>query len=342
MGIKLLILFLLPQSFGYLWIPELSVRTDLLSHLSAGIIPDTLTDIFLNPALASNIPKNRLYFSHQAPELEYPYSRIRCIMLTNFGFNIYMKTRAHFSIKEFTDLPEKKLGIAYAQKIGNQSFGIGYLHSYNSQYLCYGVPVDSERVQSISLGILSNELINGVVTFSKARYYYTYWPAIVKTIINTGVGVKRKVNNYLFFTYISLFDTSYHYDIVIFDRLGTPLVNTYNTKVYGIGQLEYFYAYMPSRSIIKRVKAVHQVIFRLGVSFEHLFDNFSILGNFSQHIGRCVQYIERRGTNWFTFFSDYPIGLGISIKTMPLELWIRTSPYILKPDCWNLEFSFIF
>ncbi len=351
MGIKLLFLLLLwSQRPEYLWIPELSVRTELLGPLSPGIIPDTLTDIFLNPASAANITKNRLYFNGH--ERNYPYRyyddyHIRSAILTNFGFSVYIRTILPFSIKKLTDLNDKKIGIVYARKMGKQSLGIGYLYSYDDRdYSHYsGIPVD-ERVHSFSLGMILNELVNGVITFSKFRYKgYWHWPSespkINETVINAGIGIKGRINNYFSITYISLIDTSSHYFITVFDRVGAPLVNTPTSKIYTIGQLEYLYYYRPPHPLIAGLKRDTKIIFSLGVGVEQLLGNFSILGNFSQCIGHSINHIEHDRINTFTFFSDYPICLGLSMKATPLKLWVRMSPYIYDCSYWNIELSYV-
>ena len=349
MGIKLLFLLLLwSQGLEYLWMQELSVRTELLGYFSPGIIQDTLTDIFLNPASAANITKNRLYFNGYERSYHFHYDdyHIRGAVLTNFGFNVYIRTILPFSVKKLTDLPEKKIGIVYARKVGKQSLGIGYLYSYDYRNYYYGFPVDSEKIYSFSLGMILNELVDGVITFSKFWYEdYCHWAPksqkISKSRVNAGIGIKGRINNYFSITYISLIDTSSHYNITVFDRVGAPIVNTQSTKIYTIGQLEYLYYYRPPHPQIEGMKTDTRIIFRLGIGVEQLLGNFSILGNFSQHIGHCINHIEHDRINTFTFFSDYPICLGLSMKATPLKLWVRMSPLISACAFWNIELLYI-
>ncbi|MDD5529629.1 MAG: hypothetical protein PHX21_06315 [bacterium] len=336
MGINLFILLL--QIGNYFWIPELSVRSELLSELSAGIISDTVTNVFLNPAYASKTTQNIFYLGRQGKPCEPPsFSNIRGIAITNLGLSCYMRIRIPFSAEKFDDLPEKRIGIAYAHKIGNKSLGIGYFHSYG----VYGFADEVRSIEikdNFSLGMILNNSISTVINFFQfqRRDTYSYQGPYNLDASNINIGVKfeGKINNYFSIIYAPSKDTISHHTVILFNRTGKALVTTSTTKFYIIGQLENYYAYNPLSPVYyQEGKVDDRTTFRLGLSGEKILGNFSIFGNFLEYIGHSTC------TN-FVFLSDEPpVSLGVSFRASPIEIWIKTSPDISNPSYWNIELS---
>lgn len=327
MGIKLLILLM--QTAWSLWIPELSVRSELLGELSYGVITDTLTDFFVNPAYSAKIKDNKIYCSQQG----YTKPCLRGVALTKSGLSGYAKINVPFSTNEVAYSPMNgKVGMAYAVETSNNSFGIGYLYGFEERNYYYGTVVDSEETHSFGAGMIhasdSSNRINGVLNVSLSQARVHYGSEITKMVAALGIGNTGKNNNYFSVIYISWLDTTLHYNVTVFARKSFLLVNTNTSKIHIIGQLEDLYSHKPM--YYHNVGLDNRVTFRLVVSGEKTFDKLSIFGNFSQHIGHSSY------TN-FVFLSENPFCLGSAIRINPLELWIRMSPYIYEYRYWNIE-----